>query len=313
MKLIRKTLIDKPDVVYNLHVEKNNNYIANDIIVSNCHGSKAKVLKDLLKNMYHINFKYGFTGTLPDDESEVLTIKSFLGPVLKEYNADYLTQKEHLSKCNINVIKLKYNKPKELTHTIQQDGFGYELEEKIDFPVLKERICTHPFRLDILHNIINRVGDDNILVLVSMIEKEGVVIEKFLQKYLPNKKVFFLSGRDPIKLRNEWVERCKDEKDIVLIATYQIFQMGIDIPSLKNIVLYTPYRSKIVVLQSIGRGLRTHIDKIDGAMIYDIVDDLDVFRSQFNARKKNYDKECFDITEEIVKEKEFYARKITKE
>lgn len=47
LKSIRK--IDKPEKVYNLHVEKNHNYFANDICVSNCHGAKAGSIQKCLK------------------------------------------------------------------------------------------------------------------------------------------------------------------------------------------------------------------------------------------------------------------------
>ena len=38
MKLINRTEITKPDIVYNLEVKNNHNYLANNVVVSNCHG-----------------------------------------------------------------------------------------------------------------------------------------------------------------------------------------------------------------------------------------------------------------------------------
>ena len=54
------------------------------------------------------------------------------------------------------------------------------------------------------------------------------------------------------------------EKNVVLIATYGIFSTGINIKALNNILLISSSKSKIRVLQSIGRSLRLHENKKDG-------------------------------------------------
>jgi type I site-specific restriction endonuclease len=48
---------------------------------------------------------------------------------------------------------------------------------------------------------------------------------------------------------------------------------GINIKRLHHVIFASSYRSKIKVLQSIGRGLRTHETK-DKLIVWDIVDDL---------------------------------------
>lgn len=48
---------------------------------------------------------------------------------------------------------------------------------------------------------------------------------------------------------------------IVIVATYGIFQLGINIKSLQNVVILSSSKSKIRVLQSIGRSLRLHESK----------------------------------------------------
>lgn len=46
---------------------------------------------------------------------------------------------------------------------------------------------------------------------------------------------------------------------------------GVSVPNLDNLILASPSKSLIRVLQSIGRGLRLHEGK-DGCTVYDIVD-----------------------------------------
>jgi hypothetical protein len=80
MKIKSKIEIERPDIVYNLHVSKNNNYVANNVVVSNCHGSKASKLFELLTDYgNNIVHRYGLTGTLPDEPIEKLRTHIALG------------------------------------------------------------------------------------------------------------------------------------------------------------------------------------------------------------------------------------------
>ena len=57
-----------------------------------------------------------------------------------------------------------------------------------------------------------------------------------------------------------------------IIASYGTFSTGINIENLDNIVFASPSKSKIRILQSIGRVLRK--GKTGKATVYDIADDL---------------------------------------
>jgi superfamily II DNA or RNA helicase len=58
--------------------------------------------------------------------------------------------------------------------------------------------------------------------------------------------------------------------------------IGINIKKLHNIIFASPSKSVIRVIQSIGRGLRTHHSK-DELVLYDISDDL-----SSSKKNKNY-------------------------
>ena len=60
-------------------------------------------------------------------------------------------------------------------------------------------------------------------------------------------------------------------------------------------------KSKIKVLQSIGRGLRTHKDK-DMLVLIDIVDDLIYGKKHYKKRKEFYEIEKIKIAEKAVPE-----------
>ena len=118
--------------------------------------------------------------------------------------------------------------------------------------------------------------------------------------YLGNytkRKTIFLSGNDDVGFREKWRKKMIAEKNIALIATYGIFQQGINIPNLKYLILAAPFKSKIRVLQSIGRALRAHEEKKEGAFIFDIVDKVKYLRKHGDERYEFYKSEGFNIKE----------------
>ena len=111
MKLVKKTIIDHPTETYNLHIENDHNYIANNVVVSNCHMAKADVLKKLLtQNLCNTPIRWGLTGTVPKEEINFqnikvslgeITSKEYINTVYKKYN---LKSNENIN-ININTIK----------------------------------------------------------------------------------------------------------------------------------------------------------------------------------------------------------------
>jgi len=90
------------------------------------------------------------------------------------------------------------------------------------------------------------------------------------------------------------------------IASYGTFSTGINIRNINNIVLASPSKSKIRVLQSIGRGLRTSSTK-DSILVYDIADDISYNErrnftlNHFTERLNIYNEEQFDYDISKVK------------
>lgn len=78
--------------------------------------------------------------------------------------------------------------------------------------------------------------------------------------------------------------------DTTLTVTYGLFQMGIDIPTLSNVMLFSPSSSHVRVLQSIGRGLRPS----SVCNVFDMIDYTDKIPENAKKRKKIYDDEYGD-------------------
>lgn len=255
------------------------------VIVDEVHGAKAKMLKDCLAKSVNAKYRLGFTGTMPTDDLDNWNIKSYLGPIIREYSAGELASDGWISKCVVNFLNIEY----------EQDEWEGIYSE------VKQQIFETPFRLELIKKLTKSL-DHNVLLLVGKVESEGDFLKERLEDC--GKEVVFLSGRDGVDKREEWRKACMKRDDIALIATYGIFQQGINIPNLKYIVLVAPFKSKIRVLQSIGRALRKHADKENGAQIFDIHDHTRYLSDYGNVRLRYYDSEKFQVNELLFREGE---------
>jgi superfamily II DNA or RNA helicase len=237
-------------------------------------------MKNLLSNSTNARYRLGFTGTMHSHDLDNWNTKSYLGPVIREYSSGFLAEQGYVSKCVVNVLNVEY-----------------KTEFEGDYHTIRDEVFRNDYRLKMIKHLAKEL-DHNVLLLVDKVEKEG----DFLKDYLKDigKEVVFLSGRDDIDVREKWRFECMKRDNICLIATYGIFQAGINIPNLKYIIFASPFKAKIRVLQSIGRALRKYANKEEGAQIYDIADQVKFFNKYGIIRIRHYDAEEFEVKESVI-------------
>ena len=91
-------------------------------------------------------------------------------------------------------------------------------------------------------------------------------------------------------------EIVENETDAIIVASYGTFSTGINIRNIDNIVFASPSKSKIRVLQSLGRGLRRG-DKSKSLKVFDISDDLSIAGGRLNFTLRHF-KERINIYDE---------------
>ncbi len=244
------------------------------MIGDECHQNKAHELKKIFSKS-RARYRLGFTGTLPNDVTELYNIKSYLGPVLAEYPSGLLAEQGYIAKCNVKALSV-----------------NHDFVESNTYHGIKEEVFNNRFRLKMIADIVNK-ADHNILLLVSYIA-EGDKLLNLINRYT-DKDVIFLSGKDSTSVREEWRQKMMNQTNICLIATYGIFQQGINIPNLQYGMLASPTKSKIRTLQSVGRTLRAHESKTNGATIIDIIDEVKFLGRHGARRLEYYESEGFDI------------------
>jgi superfamily II DNA or RNA helicase len=234
------------------------------VMVDEVHMAKAEVLKKLLtQNLSNACIRWGLTGTVPKQDFEFQSLRASLGEVINRVAAHELQEKGVLANCHVNIIQ-----------TSEWKEFGSYAEE------LKFLVTDNTRMTWIANRIANISLTGNTLVLVDRIESGD-----FLSQKLSNS--VFISGKVKTKDRKEEYDEIKTSNDKIIVATYGVAAVGINIPRIFNLVLLEPGKSFVRVIQSIGRGIRKAEDK-DFVQIWDLTAATKYAKRHLTERKKFY-------------------------
>lgn len=244
------------------------------LIVDEVHSAKADALQKLLGGPFaHVPIRWGLTGTLPKDKIDQLRLQISLGPVLNKMAAKELQDLGVLAGCHVNIEQL-------------QDTAVYSnYQQELTFLTTDER------RLDHMSARIKEISaSGNTLVLVDRIKAGEGIIER-----LSDADAVFISGAmKSTKRKGEYKEISTSDNKII-VATYGVAAVGLNIPRIFNLILIEPGKSFVRVIQSIGRGLRKAKDK-DHVDIYDFTSTCKFSKRHLRERKKFYTESDYPFT-----------------
>ena len=234
------------------------------VIVDEVHMAKADVLKNLLTGAFaHCPIRWGLTGTVPKADFEFEGIRASLGPVVGAISAHELQEAGHLANCHVNVVQTEEWK----------EFKSYAEENKF--------LVTDEPRMLYIKDLISTIAETgNTLVLVNRIDSG-----KFLTENLTDS--VFINGTVKTTARKEEYDEVKTADNKIIVATYGVAAVGINIPRIFNLVLLEPGKSFVRVIQSIGRGIRKAEDK-DFVQIWDITATTKYAKRHLTERKKFY-------------------------
>jgi superfamily II DNA or RNA helicase len=247
------------------------------VIVDEVHMAKADVLKNLLtQNLKNTPIRWGLTGTVPKEDINFQNIRVSLGEIVGRVSAHDLQQKGVLSNCHVNIVQTAEWK--------EFSGYAEELKY----------LVTDATRVSYVTELISTISQSgNTLVLVDRIEC-GKMISDALTDCV------FISGSVKTKDRKEEYDEIKTSDNKVIVATYGVAAVGINIPRIFNLVLVEPGKSFVRVIQSIGRGVRKAEDK-DFVQIWDITASTKYAKRHLTERKRFYKEAKYPFTIEKVK------------
>jgi len=234
------------------------------IMVDEVHMAKAEVLKELLTGvMSHIPIRWGLTGTIPKAIFEAQALYISLGNVTNKLAASTLQDMGVLAQCHVNILQL----------IDDVDFTNYQSELK--------HLLEDTYRLDaIAQKILEISQSGNTLILVDRVNAGKELVSRMPDSVL-------VSGNTDMTERKEQYDEIATSTNKVIVATYGVAAVGINIPRIFNLVLIEPGKSFVRVIQSIGRGIRKAEDK-DHVQIWDITSTCRFAKRHLTQRKAFY-------------------------
>lgn len=240
------------------------------VMVDEVHKAKADVLRDQLSGIFrNVPIRWGLTGTIPKDEYEAVGCICSIGPVVGNLSSKELQDMGVLADLDINILQLQDG----------QLGFNSYAQEL-------KWLLTDPTRIDHISNIVNGLSTGgNTLVLIDRIKTGEMLMER-------NPDWVFISGEMKTTDRQKEYAEVSEMNNKVIVATYGVAAVGINIPRIFNLVMIEPGKSFVRVIQSIGRGIRKAEDK-DYVQVVDLTSNLKYSKRHLTHRKAYYKEQNF--------------------
>ena len=246
------------------------------LVIDECHKIKSdnKISKVISK--IKTRHRYGFTGTLPDNNEDKWFIIGRLGPVLYEKTSAELRNESFLTNVEVKILNINHGDVQ--IPRLSDSAYINEL----DF--IYESVKRNELLVKLCFKLVN-----NTLILVNHI-KHGEILYDLLARTCKNKQIYFIRGEIEVEERENIKKIMESDNNVVCIAISAIFSTGVNIKNLHNIVFAAGGKSFIRTVQSIGRGLRLHANKTR-LIIIDLCDLLHYGEKHCNKRIEIYKKE----------------------
>jgi superfamily II DNA or RNA helicase len=224
--------------------------------------------------------RLGLSATPLREDGRELEILGFLGKISYSINYDELVKNNYL-------VPLEY---------IQ---FTPKISEKIrnKLKAIEQSYTEEPFAK--FYSVVLRLFENSPYTNSQIIEKikeldkypalvivRRIAIAKKLSELLNENgiKSDWVSSKTPLEERMAKIENLKNGKLKILVAT-SLADEGLDIPQLSLVVLISQGKSKIKLIQRIGRVMRPYSGKTKGYVL-DIAYGYDIFQRQASKRIK---------------------------
>jgi len=195
------------------------------VMVDEAHSAKADALKSLLTTVFaRIPIRWGLTGTIPKEDFAFQALNCCIGPVVGKLSASELQEAGHLSNCHVNIVQLS-------------DYVEYK-----DYQSELRYLLETDSRLDYVSELVNRIAESgNTLVLIDRVGPGKELASKI-------NNAVFVSGATKAKDRKDEYDEIATSTDKVIVATYGVAAVGINIPRIFNLVLVEPGKSFVRVI-----------------------------------------------------------------
>lgn len=239
-------------------------------IVDEAHGAKAKTIGNILSGPgANVPFRFGCTGTIPKEDLYRNQILGVLGETIFELKAWELQEKGILASSEIYQFNIMDSKHLGFDHKF--DNWKGQLDWLFS--------CKD--RLRVIGDIIKTGSENGNSIILVPYRKHGEALNEIIQDSV------YIDGRKSGAERKKAFDWLNTGNNKILIATYGIASVGIDIPRIHMLGIIEPGHKFERVIQTIGRGLRKANDK-QHLVIFDFSSDVHMGKRHASKRRSLY-------------------------
>lgn len=255
------------------------------VIGDECHLFKATVLISIMESLRNADYRIGLTGSLDGTQVNHMLLEGLFGEYKVITETNILQKDNFLANLLIKCLLIRH--PESICKAATTLSYADELK----YLVLSEK------RNKFITNLALSL-EGNTLVLYQFVERQGEALYDAIEKKAKDRKVFFIHGNVKGDERERIRKLVENEDNAIIVASYGTFSTGVNIKRLHNIIFASPSKSRVRILQSIGRALRIADDKTQ-ATLFDIADDIswkshtNTTLNHFKERLKIYTSEKF--------------------
>ncbi|AWM11712.1 DNA helicase [Escherichia phage vB_EcoM_NBG1] len=238
-----------------------------------CHLATGKSISSIIAGLNNCMFKFGLSGSLRDGKANVMQYVGMFGEIFRPVSTSKLMEDGQVTELKINSIFLRY--PDEFATKLK--GKTYQEEVKIITGLKRRTKWIAQLSVKLAKK------DENAFVMFKHVTHGKEIFEAI--KELGYEKVYYVSGEVDTETRNALKVMAENGKGIIIVASYGVFSTGISVKNLHHVIFAHGVKSKIIVLQTVGRVLRKHGSKAV-ATVWDLIDDAGVKPKSLNTKKK---------------------------
>jgi superfamily II DNA or RNA helicase len=257
------------------------------VAVDEAHGTQASSIKKILVNCMNSRYAFGVSGTLMQNGStEALTIQAYLGPLVNNISANFLTSNNYATPIFVKIVNMSYLESEAREKLEELRSRKAEIDGGKLLDLEKRIVVENRSRFLFVCDFICKTTKNSLVLFQNVKDGYGRRIYDYIREKTQDKVVFYVDGSTSPDQREDYIARMEEGDDKILVASFGTFSTGISINNIHNVFFVESYKSEKIVRQSIGRGMRLKSGK-DRVNIIDFVDDFSLTKMSKNYLLKH--------------------------
>jgi superfamily II DNA or RNA helicase len=212
------------------------------VLGDEAHTNAGQKLQSIMNMLTNAKFRLGLTGSMPDEPLYKNIIVGCFGPVMTFITNEEMIHRGFSSECVIKMIRLNHN---------------VDLDSPWDYETERDWLLKNENRNEFIVNLVLSLKGNTFVMFKNISHGKHLYGRLKARADIPT---YYVAGETSTADRQKLIKLVETSKDSITVAS-TVFATGVDISSIDNMVIVHPSKSKVKLLQTVGRGLRKNVNK----------------------------------------------------